>query len=82
MPRYFFHVDNGTTTLDSEGAELDDLETAEREAVLTCGEMLREVPLAILQDHPWRLWVTDQPNKLGGTLLFNLTVSLVQGVLH
>jgi hypothetical protein len=73
--RYFFHVQNGTTRLDGEGVEFPDLAMALREAVLTCGEMLREVPVSLLQDGLWCLWATDQPDNRGARL-FTLTVSL------
>ena len=46
----------------------------------TCGEMLREVPPALLQGHAWFLWVTNQPTDDGETLL-RLTVN-IDGGLH
>ena len=81
MPRYFFHVDNGTTRLNSEGAELANLETAEQEVVLTCSEILREVSLTDLRGLPWCLWVIDQPNEARKRLL-TLTVTLLEDVMH
>ena len=44
MPRFFFHVRNGSGEIghDTEGQELPDLEAARREAVNTNREMLSE----------------------------------------
>jgi hypothetical protein len=72
--RYFFHVHNGTTRLDSEGVNCPDLMTAKQEAILTCGEMLREIPSVLLREGAWCLWATDHPGL--GDRLFTLTVSL------
>ena len=77
MPRYFF-LDNGTTRLNSEGAELANLETAEQEVVLTCSEYYVRFPLFGL---PWCLWVIDQPNEARKRLL-TLTVTLLEDVMH
>jgi|SRR6516165_2746139 hypothetical protein len=70
MPRYFF-LDNGTTRLNSEGAELANLETAEQEVVLTCSEYYVRFPLFGL---PWCLWVIDQPNEGRKTVPFMVAV--------
>ena len=80
MPRYLFHVHDRTSRLDEDSLEFPDLETARREALLTCGEMLREVPPALLQGHVWFLWVTNQPTD-GGETLLRLTVN-IDGGLH
>jgi hypothetical protein len=56
--RYFFHVQNGTTRLDAEGVEFADLGTAKQQALLTSGEMLREIPSVLLRDGLWCLWAT------------------------
>ena len=39
MPRYLFHVHDRTSRLDEDGLEFPDLESARREAVLTCGDI-------------------------------------------
>ena len=43
MPRYFFNIDGFPTLIDEEGEELRDNEMAWREAVITAGEMLRDM---------------------------------------
>jgi hypothetical protein len=68
MARFFFHVQDGSTFLDEEGTELPDPNAARQEAIRTCGEMLRDVPWAINNGEPFRLWVTDQPHGQGHTL--------------
>jgi hypothetical protein len=47
MPRYFFHMRDGSTVLDAEGTELPDLKAARDEAIRACGEMLRDIPNTI-----------------------------------
>ena len=42
MPRYFFHVHDGASSLDQEGTELPDIYTAQAEAIRTSGEILRD----------------------------------------
>ena len=42
MPRFYFNVDDDRTTLDQEGTELPDIETARREAVTVAAEVLRD----------------------------------------
>jgi hypothetical protein len=69
MPRYLFHVHDRTSRLDEDGLEFPDLESARREAVLTCGEMLREVPPCTVAGSWWFLWVTNQPTDGGETLV-------------
>jgi hypothetical protein len=43
MPRYFFHIHNGISTLDSKGTELRDIYAAQEEALRLSGELLREM---------------------------------------
>ena len=76
MPRYFFHVLDGDTSLDGVGLDLHDLAAARNEAIRACGEMVRDIPDAICNGNPWQMWVTDEPNGEGKTL-FILNVSSV-----
>ena len=78
MSRYFFHRHDGGTSLDDEGIELVDLNTAREEAIRTCGEMVRELPVTVCRGYTLRLWVTDQPDG-SGTTVFALTVSVQEG---
>jgi hypothetical protein len=75
MPRFYFNVDDDRTTLDQEGTELPDIETARREAVTIAAEVLRDGSGKVVWGgKPWRMWVTDQPNG-GGNPLFTLRFS-------
>jgi hypothetical protein len=78
MPRYFFHMQDGSTVLDAEGTELPDLKAARDEAIQACGEMLRDIPNAINDGEPFRLWVTDGPRGQGNRV-FALTVAAENG---
>jgi len=60
MARYFFHSEDGHAFRDREGVELPDLDAAEREAIISLGEMIRD-RAEDLQDHrPIRIIVTDR----------------------
>jgi hypothetical protein len=74
MSHYFFHVQDGSTTLDAEGTDFPDLDSARRDMIRACGEILREVPAAIWNGDTLRMWVTDQPDGQGNTL-FSLNIS-------
>lgn len=63
MPRYFFHVINGTVLLDHEGIELPDLQAARAMAIRTSGELLYG-----LGEHwegtEWHLEVADEAGQV------------------
>jgi hypothetical protein len=75
MPRYYFHVKDGYTSLDAHGVELKSVREARDAAVVHSGEVLRDGASEHLwSGEPWLLWVTDQPNGKGKTL-FRLNFS-------
>jgi hypothetical protein len=74
MSLFFFHVCDGSTTFDGDGVEFPDFEAARREAIVACGELLREVPAQIRKGGSLRLWVTARPDGQGDTL-YSLNVS-------
>jgi hypothetical protein len=43
MPRYFFHVRDGTSLIDNEGTELSDVAEAREQAVVAAGEAIRDL---------------------------------------
>ena len=43
MPRYFFHVDDGRDIPDQEGVELAGPDEARAQAVIACGEALKDL---------------------------------------
>jgi len=79
VPRYYFNLRDGHTTLDNEGTELLDLDAAHKAAVTLSGEVLRDGASGSLwSGSPWELWVTDQPGGLGQTH-FTLSFSATMG---
>ena len=71
MPRYFFHVYDGSSAPDTDGTELADIYTAQAAAIRTSGEILRDMRAKFWDGTEWKLEVADE---LGDTL-FLLCVS-------
>jgi hypothetical protein len=70
MPRYYFHLRDGETSLDPEGVDFTDIADMKREAIATSGEMLKGLNQASLwAGEPWTLWVTEEPEGRGASLL-------------
>ena len=59
MPRYFFNVYDGYSSLDQDGTELPDIYTAQNEAIHLSGEILREEGGKFWNGTEWKLEVTD-----------------------
>lgn len=80
MPRHFFNFQNGATTLDGVGVDLPDLAAVRSEAVKTMAAVLREdVTVSFWNGAPMRLWVTDEPDAAGNTLLeIRVTLGQIQ----
>jgi hypothetical protein len=58
----------------SDAMDFSDLAAARSEALMTCGEMLREaVPDSIWRGQPWRLWATDPDGKTVFALTLHAT---------
>ncbi len=70
MPRYFFHVHDGSSTRDHEGTELPDIFAAQEEAILLSGELLREMGGKFWNGEEWSLEVTDEAGRILFTLRF------------
>ena len=60
MPRYFFHVDDGSEQPDTEGTELAGMGQVRSEAVRLTGEILRDMGGRFWGHPEWTLTVTDQ----------------------
>jgi hypothetical protein len=69
MPRYFFNVHDGKDLPDNEGIELAGQEEAQRQAIITAGEMLKEAERKFLAGDVWEMRVTDD----GGATVCRLT---------
>jgi hypothetical protein len=75
MPRYFFHVDDGTFMPDTEGTELADQDAARTEAVIVTGAIINELDGAFWgSNSAWRMHVTDEGHRLLFTLRFSSDV--------
>jgi hypothetical protein len=69
MARFYFHFANGQTILDDIGTDLPDLEAVRKEAIGTTRELMFDAASHFWAGEPYRLWVTDQPNAAGKTIL-------------
>jgi hypothetical protein len=78
MPRYYFNIKDGRTTLDEDGTDATDIVAARCVALETAGRMLSESNGHFWNGGPWCMWVTDQPNGSGNTL-FTLEFSAKDG---
>jgi uncharacterized protein DUF6894 len=77
MPRYFFHVRDGTQVLDEVGVDLPDIASAQATAVQLSAEILRDgVITPMWRDLRWWVEVTDRP-QLGGRRFFVLQISII-----
>jgi uncharacterized protein DUF6894 len=71
MPRYFFHVYDGRTSLDDEGTELPDVYTAQTEAIRMSGEILRDMGAKFWDGTEWRMEVAGERSQIFFVLHFS-----------
>jgi flagellar biosynthesis regulator FlaF len=80
MPRFHFHVLDGTARADEEGTELVDLNAAKAEAVKLAGEILRDsIHTHIWTRETWQLIVNDSPSPDSGRTYCSLTLRPTEG---
>ena len=60
MPRYFFHIDDGSTVQDEEGVELASEAAAKCEAVKLAGQMICDSAGTFWSKEEWKLTATDE----------------------
>ena len=78
MPRYFFHICDGTSALDDTGTELPDIAAARTAALQTSGEIIKQGSMENLwKGVQWEMKVTDGPHP-DGRALFVLRFSATQ----
>jgi hypothetical protein len=70
MPRFFFHTQTDSRITDDDGLELAGPAEARREAIQTCGEMMRDAPECFWGSRPWSVTVTDS----AGLVLWEIMV--------
>ena len=59
VPRYFFHFHDGKDIPDLEGTELAGPEEARNQAVIACGEALRDLGGEFWEHKEWTMRVVD-----------------------
>jgi hypothetical protein len=70
MAMHYFHLANGSVSLDDIGTDLPTLAAVEIEALRTARDMLNLGSTdGIWDGGAWKVWVTDQPNAAGRTVL-------------
>ncbi|MBD2749565.1 hypothetical protein IC232_23065 [Microvirga sp. BT688] len=79
MPRYFFHVNDGSSVRDSEGTELPDIYAAQDQAIRTSGEILRDMGAEFWNGTEWKLKVTDESDQVLFVLRFSAEERLNPG---
>jgi hypothetical protein len=72
MPRYFFHIHNGSAHPDSEGTDLPGLEEVRQEAVQTAGEIIRGNGITSWLGSNWHMDVRDAAGQAVLRLRFSL----------
>jgi hypothetical protein len=60
VPRFFFHVRDGYTSLDIEGIELADCDAARRQAIEAMGEILKDEGRQHWTADVWAMHVMDE----------------------
>jgi hypothetical protein len=70
VPRYFFLFQTETRTSDHEGLELDGDTAARAQAIITCGQMIKDAPEGFWGTRPWSVTVTD----VTGLVLYEINV--------
>ena len=60
MPRYFFHIEDGSIVHDDEGTELKDLAVAKCEAVKLAGQMICDAAGDFWDREEWKLTAADE----------------------
>jgi hypothetical protein len=80
MSLYYFHLKDGQTIFDSQGSDLPDLAAVRRMAIATTTEILGGLRAGpeFWSGETWKLWVTDQPDGAGTTVL-TLQFAAVEG---
>ena len=79
MPRYFFHVHDGSDFPDLQGTTLEDDNAARIEAVRFSGALLRQGAENFWNGQEWSMRVTDEEDLTLFELMFTATCSPAMG---
>lgn len=63
MPRYFFHVVNGSFVPDQMGTECASADEVKKQAVIAAGEALEELGLKLWSTGRWYMFVANEQNQ-------------------
>ena len=70
MALYFFHTRTDSRYSDAEGTEFTTATEARAQAIITCGQMMKDAPNSFWGSRPWSVVVTDA----AGLILWELSV--------
>lgn len=59
MPRFYFHTQSDVRITDSEGLELAGAFEARKQAIQSCGELMKDCADAFWGSRPWSVTITD-----------------------
>jgi hypothetical protein len=71
MPRYFFHLHDGIEVPDRDGVEIAGPNEARVQALIACGEAIKELRGTFWEHAAWQMQVVDER----GTAVCTLTLS-------
>ena len=75
LPRFFFHVRDGTEYLDAEGSELKDLRTAQLQSLQVVSQLLGNLDSKFWNGQDLRLSVEDETGRELFCLQFQVTMN-------
>ena len=73
MPRYFFHVLDGSGLRDHDGTDLSDQKDARVQAVRMAGAMIKDDAKSFLVTQEWHMDVADEADLVLFSLHFRVT---------
>lgn len=75
MPRYFFHIDDGSLMPDQDGTKLPGIDDARAEAVSLAGALLKDLDGEFwTHGGQWTMHVTDEQSRLLFSLHFGAEI--------
>jgi hypothetical protein len=63
LPRYFFHVVDGSVSIDSDGTVLANLAEAHSQAITMAGEIMRDARRKFWSGNDWQMHVTNDAKR-------------------